>query len=71
MDSLRTAGPKAIWRKSTHSTHDGQCVEVALNLPGVVVVRDSKNRGGPTLIVEGPQWIAFIDSVKHEALSFS
>ncbi|WP_327696775.1 DUF397 domain-containing protein [Streptomyces sp. NBC_00459] len=28
--------------KSTYSTANGECVEVARNLPGVVAVRDSK-----------------------------
>lgn len=41
---------RAQWRKSSFSgDNGGGCVEVASNLPGVVAVRDSKNRSGPAL----------------------
>ena len=52
------------WRTSTYSGANGSCVEVARNLPGVVAVRDSKDRGGPVLAVEPDEWRAFTDSVK-------
>ena len=39
--SLADAGC-AEWRKSSYSSQGGKCVEVALNLPGLVSVRDSK-----------------------------
>ena len=32
----------ALWRKARLSQHNGGCVEVAVNLDGVVAVRDSK-----------------------------
>lgn len=38
----------AIWRKAARSGNNGgNCVEVASNLPGVVAIRDSKDRSGP------------------------
>jgi hypothetical protein len=37
--SLADAGC-AEWRKSSHSSQSGNCVEVAPNLPGLVAVRD-------------------------------
>jgi hypothetical protein len=38
------------WRKSSRSTGDGECVEVALLGSGAV--RDSKNPTGPILAVD-------------------
>ena len=32
----------AEWHKSSYSGQDGNCVEVARNLPALVAVRDSK-----------------------------
>lgn len=43
----------AEWRRSTRSsTNGGACVEVADNLPGRVLVRDSKDRDGGMLEFE-------------------
>ncbi|WFF08281.1 DUF397 domain-containing protein [Micromonospora sp. WMMD1076] len=51
----------AIWRKSTRSSdNSGDCVEMADNLPGVVGVRDSKDRQGPALTVTPSSWAAFV-----------
>ncbi|RZU72332.1 uncharacterized protein DUF397 [Micromonospora kangleipakensis] len=48
------------WRKSSRSDNDGNCVEVADNLPGVVLVRDSKDRSGPTLSFAPDAWRSFL-----------
>ncbi|WP_328533236.1 DUF397 domain-containing protein [Micromonospora zamorensis] len=57
------------WRTSTRSTDSGgNCVEVADNLPGVVLVRDSKDRSGPTLTFAPAAWRGF---VADAALSLS
>lgn len=48
------------WRKSTRSANDGNCVEVADNLPGVVLVRDSKDRSGPALTFRPDAWRSFV-----------
>ena len=51
---------RADWRTSSYSgTNGGNCVEVARNLPGVVVVRDSKNPAGPALIFTPGDWHTF------------
>jgi hypothetical protein len=56
---------RARWRKSSYSgSNGGACVEVALNLPGVVAVRDSKNPDGPNLAIAPAQWAAFAAGVK-------
>ncbi len=55
---------RAVWRKSTFSNGSGgNCVEVASNLPGIVAVRDSKDRFGPALIFTPSEWRAFTDGV--------
>jgi hypothetical protein len=54
----------AVWRKSSHSGANGDCVEVAGNLPGAVAVRDSKDRSGPALAVTPEAWHAFAAAVK-------
>jgi hypothetical protein len=54
----------AQWRKSTYSTDDGNCVEVASNLPGLIAVRDSKNPSASPLILGPVEWSAFQSVVK-------
>lgn len=57
----------AAWRKSSRSSGQGNCVEVAANLlaeHGVVLVRDSKNPTGPALHFTATEWAAFVISAK-------
>jgi hypothetical protein len=55
----------AVWKKSTRSGANGQCVEVAMNLPGIVAVRDTKDKGnGPVLIFTPAEWDAFVGGAK-------
>ncbi|MCD0453254.1 DUF397 domain-containing protein [Actinocorallia sp. API 0066] len=47
----------AAWFKSSYSIPEGDaCVEVALNLPAAVAVRDSKNPSGPALTFSRSAW---------------
>jgi Domain of unknown function (DUF397) len=52
------------WRKSSYSTDQGNCVEVARSLLGVVAVRDSKNPDGPKLTFTPASWQSFTASLK-------
>jgi len=56
---------RAQWRTSTYSGGNGSCVEVASNLPGIVAVRDSKDRSGPKLAVSDQTWSAFVQGIKQ------
>jgi len=55
--------PALRWHKSSHSSANGQCVEVA-PVAGAVAVRDSKNPAGPGLVFTRQAWLAFVESVK-------
>lgn len=58
----------ATWRKSSRSGAQGNCVEVADNLPAVVGVRDSKDKQGPALAFEPATWTSFLTAVKRNQL---
>lgn len=50
---------EARWRKSSRSSDQANCVEVAFAGPAVAV-RDSKNENGPVLAFPGENWTAFL-----------
>jgi hypothetical protein len=49
-----------VWIKSSKSSGNGNCVEVARLPGGGVAVRDSKNPDGPQLHYTKGEWDAFI-----------
>jgi hypothetical protein len=51
---------RAIWRKARRSQHNGGCVEVAVNLDGVVAVRDSKRPEAGAHVVGRSAFAAFL-----------
>jgi hypothetical protein len=54
----------AVWRKSRRSANGGNCVEVAVNLPGVIAVRDSKRPQDGAHIIDRAAFGAFLAGVK-------
>ncbi len=55
----------AYWHKSTRSGgNGGDCVEVAVNLPGIVAVRDTKDRAAGALVFTDTEWLAFLAGVR-------
>jgi hypothetical protein len=55
---------RAAWRISTRSGGNGNCIQVASNLPGVILVRDSKDPVGPALAFTPGEWDAFTRAIK-------
>ncbi|WP_320067743.1 DUF397 domain-containing protein [Micromonospora sp. RTGN7] len=54
---------RAEWKKSTRSGSSGSCIEMADNLPSILV-RDSKDRQGPVLCFPASLWSSFVNGVK-------
>ncbi|WP_033212681.1 DUF397 domain-containing protein [Kitasatospora phosalacinea] len=50
------------WFKSSYSNNGGACVEIAVNIPGTVPVRDSKDPSGPRLEFTPASWTSFVDA---------
>lgn len=67
--AANVAGDKlegAVWRKSSKSGTQGECVEVARNLPGIVAMRDSKDPDGPLLILVPVTWASFVAALRQD-----
>ena len=58
---------KGIWVKSSYSGSQANCVEVAVR--GGVLVRDTKDRGGPVLRFGSAAWRRFADHMKVDKRS--
>ena len=55
----------AAWRKSSYSgTNGGGCVEAGIADQGLILVRDTTNRGGAMLAISAEAWQAFTSSLR-------
>ncbi|MEU1604030.1 DUF397 domain-containing protein [Micromonospora matsumotoense] len=55
---------RAQWKKSTRSSGNGQCVEVA-DLADEVALRDGKDPTGPALLFRRKDWTSFLVGTKN------
>jgi hypothetical protein len=54
-----------VWRKSSYSANNGDCVEVAAT-PADVHVRDTKDRPSGTLDFDPDSWRTFVGWLKPQ-----
>ncbi|MEU6920411.1 DUF397 domain-containing protein [Streptomyces sp. NPDC046631] len=52
--------------KSSYSSGNGECVEVARNIPRTVAVRDSKRPDGPLLVLAPAAWDSFTAGLRRQ-----
>ncbi|MEY9992595.1 hypothetical protein ABIE67_004627 [Streptomyces sp. V4I8] len=57
--------PYSEFVKSSYSSGNGECIEVARNIAGTVAVRDSKDADGPALRLRPGTWTAFLHLVSQ------
>ena len=52
------------WRTSSASGGSGECVEVA-QWESSVLIRDSRDRSGPVLMVNAAQWLGLLERSRN------
>jgi len=57
------ASSQPVWRTASYTGGNGNCVEVA-DTTRVVMVRDTKDRGGGTLAFPADAWQRFTSKLK-------
>jgi hypothetical protein len=62
----RATADTAIWRKSSYSGGQGDCLELAHGVPALAAVRDSKDPGGPVIVFGRGAWGAFVTELGRQ-----
>ena len=57
--------PDLVWRKSTHSNPNGNCVEIAELPDGRLAFRNSRDAAGPVLVYTRDDFVAFVHSIEN------
>jgi hypothetical protein len=60
-----------MWRKSSYSSAQGNCVEVAVLPRGGTAVRDSRQPAGPILAFNCLAWKGFCHAIKAGSLTIA
>jgi hypothetical protein len=60
---------RATWRTATYSQGNGACVEVGNLSCGRIVVRDTKDRPGPAIVMTADVWRTFLASTQRRDLA--
>ena len=62
-----TSSTRPLWRKSTYSNGQANCVEVG-SAARTVAVRDTKDPDGPALAIPAAGWQAFTRRIRNGAV---
>lgn len=50
----------AMWRSSSYSGGNNECLELAHNIPALAPMRDSKHPAGPVIVFGRDAWRVFL-----------
>ena len=68
--TMSRPGHPPVWKKSSHSYSNGECVEIALFADGTVGMRDSKDPEGAILHFTRGEVDAFLKGVESGDFDF-